>query len=235
MSTQPPKIFVSMPCYDTMQVATCLSLLKFFDKATVAKIPTQISTYKCPYVGYARNILTAMFLESKFDYQLFIDADVEFEPEAAGGLILAQKDFVCAPYRKKTTDTSVKYSVAFKDFQNINIDKKGLVEITGGPAGLTLIHRSVYEKLMKKNPHLKINNEEVISAGAKQYLYNFWENTFDSKTGTWSGEDVSFCNLLKDEGIKMYATVNSEIGHHGTYNYKGKIVDTFKPKNESSN
>jgi hypothetical protein len=218
-----------------MQVSTCLSLLKFFDKATVAKIPTQISTYKCPYVGYARNILTAMFLESNFEYQLFIDADVSFEPEAVGGLILAQKDFVCAPYRRKTPDDSVKYSVSFKDFQHIDIDKKGLVEITGGPAGLTLIHRSVYEKLMKKYPDLKINNEMTISEGAKKYLYNFWENTFDSKKGEWRGEDVSFCELIKKEGIKMYATVNSEIGHHGTYNFKGKIVDTFKPRDDKSN
>ena len=75
----------------------------------------------------------------------------------------------------------------------------------------------------------------TISEGAKKYLYNFWENTFDSKKGEWRGEDVSFCELIKKEGIKMYATVNSEIGHHGTYNFKGKIVDTFKPRDDKSN
>ena len=28
-----------------------------------------------------RNVLTALFLQSGFDYQLFIDSDVEFEPD----------------------------------------------------------------------------------------------------------------------------------------------------------
>ena len=73
-----PTVYVSMPCYDTMQVPTCLSLLKLFDKFTAAKIKTNISTFKSPYVGYSRNILSAIFLESNYDYQLFIDADVSF-------------------------------------------------------------------------------------------------------------------------------------------------------------
>ena len=44
-----PTVHVSMPCYDTMQVPTCLSLLKLFDKFTAAKIKTNISTFKSPY------------------------------------------------------------------------------------------------------------------------------------------------------------------------------------------
>jgi hypothetical protein len=104
-----------MPTYDTMQVATCLSLIKLMDKFTQAKIKSTVSTFKCPYVGYGRNVLTAMFLESGFDYQLFIDSDVEFDPKVVGRMLVAEKDMICTPYRKKTPDNSVKYSVAFKD------------------------------------------------------------------------------------------------------------------------
>ena len=139
---------------------------------TVALIVTVI--YSVVTVdAFLINILAALFLESNYDYQLFVDADVSFEPEVIGSMIMAQKDFICAPYRKKTHDNSVSYSVAFPDYKNINIDKSGIAEIIGGPAGLTLIHRSVYEKLIKNYPQLQIKYASGISDEAKKYLYNF--------------------------------------------------------------
>ena len=48
--TKPPKIYISMPTYDLMHVSTCLSLVKLFNKFTIAKMPAEIGTFKCPYV-----------------------------------------------------------------------------------------------------------------------------------------------------------------------------------------
>ena len=125
MTKKLPSVFICMPTYDTMQVATGLSLIKLMDKFTQAKIKSTVSTFKCPYVGYGRNVLTAMFLESDFDYQLFVDSDVEFDPKVVGRMLVAEKDMICTPYRKKTQDNSVKYSVAFKDPTDIKIDNEG--------------------------------------------------------------------------------------------------------------
>ena len=196
---------------------------------TQAKIKTTINTFKCPYIGYGRNILAALFLQSGFDYQLFIDADVAFEPDVVGRMIIAEKDFICCPYRKKTQDNSVKYSVNFEDYQNINIDNKGICEIKRGPAGLTMIHRKVYEQLMAKHPELHIKNYSAISEDAAKYLYNFWETEF--KDGIWIGEDVKFCDLVKEAGFKFHAVVDGETTHYGTMGYKGKLVDTFQKSN----
>ena len=65
--------------------------------------------------------------------------------------------------------------------------------------------------------------------------YNFWENTFDSKEGAWYGEDVSFCSIARQAGFKLHALVHCEVGHHGTFNFSGKFVDTFAPTDEKSN
>ena len=73
---QPPQVCVSMPTYDLMQVSTCLSLIKLMDKFTMAKIRATVQTFKSPYVGYGRNVLTAMFLETGMDYQLFVDSSI---------------------------------------------------------------------------------------------------------------------------------------------------------------
>jgi hypothetical protein len=230
MTEKVPSVFVSLPAYDTMQVPTCLSLVKLFNKFTLAKIKAEIGTFKCPYVSYGRNVLTALFLESGFDYQLFVDADLEFEPDVVGRMILAKKDAICVPYRKKTQDQVLKFSVEFDDPLNIQIDKKGIVELKMGPAGLTLIHRSVYEKLIKDNPNLKIKQKEVISEKANSYFYNFWDTTF-GKDGTWWGEDVNFCNLIKKSGFKFYGVVDGQTTHHGYFGWTGSLSDGFKKLN----
>ena len=230
MTPKVPSVFVSLPAYDTMQVPTCLSLVKLFNKFTLAKIKAEIRTFKCPYVSYGRNVLTALFLESGFDYQLFVDADLEFEPDVVGRMILAKKDAICVPYRKKTQDQVLKFSIEFNDPSNIEVDEKGIVELKMGPAGLTLIHRSVYEKLIKDNPDLKIKQKEIISEKANSYFYNFWDTTF-TKDGTWWGEDVNFCNLIKKSGFKFYGVVDGQTTHYGSHGWPGSLKDGFKKAN----
>ena len=230
MTQKIPSIFVSLPAYDTMQVPTCLSLVKLFNKFTLAKIKAEIGTFKCPYVSYGRNVLTALFLESGFDYQLFVDADLEFEPDVVGRMILAKKDAICVPYRKKTQDQVLKFSIEFNDPNNVEVDEKGIVELKMGPAGLTLIHRSVYEKLIKDNPNLKIKQKEIISEKANSYFYNFWDTTF-TKDGTWWGEDVNFCKLIKKSGFKFYGVVDGKTTHHGSFGWTGSLKDGFKKAN----
>jgi hypothetical protein len=110
-----------------------------------------------------------------------------------------------------------------------------MTKIIGGPAGLTLIKRTVYQSLMQKHPDLKINSADGISKEAKEYMYNFWENTFDSKQGHWFGEDVSFCNLARNAGHEFYAVVDGVTTHHGNYGYKGALIDTFKKADEKDN
>ena len=230
MTQKVPSVFVSLPAYDTMQVPTCLSLVKLFNKFTLAKIKSEVGTFKCPYVSYGRNVLTALFLESGFDYQLFVDADLEFEPDVVGRMILAKKDAICVPYRKKTQDQVLKFSIEFNDPTNIEVDEKGIVELKMGPAGLTLIHRSVYEKLIKDNPGLKIKQKEIISEKANSYFYNFWDTSF-GKDGTWWGEDVNFCNLIKKSGFKFYGVIDGQTTHHGSFGWTGSLKDGFKKAN----
>ena len=216
-----------------MHIVTCVRSNACFNLLFTVKNTTTENTFKCPYIGYGRNVLAALFLNSGFDYQLFVDADVEFEPEVIGRMIISEKDFICCPYRKKTPDNSVKYSVNFEDHENINIDSKGVCEIKRGPAGLTLIHRKVYEQLMAKHPNLQIKTHSSIPEAAAKYLYNFWETEF--KDGIWIGEDVKFCDLAREAGFKFHAIVDGETVHHGNMGYKGKLVDTFKKANGKDN
>jgi hypothetical protein len=143
-----PSLYIAMPCYDSVKIQTMVSMCKLVADLTRADIKVDINTLKSPYVSYARNILTAQFMKSDKDYLLFIDADVEFEPECPLRMVVAQKDIVCTPYRVKTNDPKViKYTTTVPDNNNVKVLPGGLVELTRGPSGMMLIHRRVFETL----------------------------------------------------------------------------------------
>ena len=224
---QPPKIYIAMACYDSVKINTMLSVTRLVKEFTKAGLEWQIETVKSPYVSKARNALTALFLRSKYDYLLFIDADVEFEPEAVIRMLVTKKDIILTPYRVKfPQDVNIaKYSVSFPDDKNVNILPGDLVEISEGPAGLMLIHRKVFEFLMDSCPRLKIKHP--FKKESDPYLYNFWDTTFDMDNGLWRGEDISFCRLARDYGFKIYANIKSRTTHHGSYGWPGKFEDAL--------
>jgi len=61
-----------------------------------------------------------------------------------------------------------------------------------------------------------------------KYLFNFWDTTFNSKTSLWKGEDLSFCDLARSVGFKIYANTESSTIHHGDWGWEGKFGDTIK-------
>jgi len=238
-----PKVYVATPCYDSMRIETCVSLIDTFSTLGGHGIECKFKSVKTSLVTHGRNLLTAGFLNSGFDYMLFVDADVEFKPEAIMRMLVTKKDIISTPYRVKNEPEILEYAVKFKDSKDIKILPWDIVEIEEGPAGLMLIHRRVYERLMKERPDLKIKFDEPTrkkmnkEIGAEddaidRYMYNFWDTTFCLEDGEWKGEDLSFCNLATDAGFKLYANLDSGTTHHGSYGWKGRFGDFLikKPK-----
>ena len=225
-----PSIHIAMPCYDSVKINTMISIVKLVKELTMAGLKFEINTMKSPYIAYARNILTAKFLQREEDYLLFIDSDLEFEPECVLKMLITEKDVICTPYRVKTNEPdSVKYTVSIQDPKNVKIFQGGLVEIDNGPAGMMLIKRTVFEKMIKDYPdkEIKVNtNEDTFPNDLR--VYNFWDSNF--KDGVWKGEDIYFCDLARQSGFKVFANLDSTLTHHGSFGYKGKYGDSFKPR-----
>ena len=239
MKKTKPKVYVAMPCYDSMRVETCVSLIDTFSALGGSGIECKFKSVKTSLVTHGRNLLTAGFMDSGFDYMLFVDADVEFSPEAVMRMLVPEKDIICTPYRNKEDPWIDRYSVKFKDKDHIEILEWDIIEIEEGPAGLMLISRKVYERLMDKYPELKIKFNEATrekmnkEIGAKddaidKYMYNFWDTSF--KKHQWKGEDLAFCDLARAAGFKLYANLDSWTTHHGSYGWKGRFGDHLVKK-----
>jgi len=239
MKKTKPKVYVAMPCYDSMRVETCVSLIDTFSALGGSGIECKFKSVKTSLVTHGRNLLTAGFMDSGFDYMLFVDADVEFSPEAVMRMLVPEKDIICTPYRNKEDPWIDRYSVKFKDKDHIEILEWDIIEIEEGPAGLMLISRKVYERLMDKYPELKIKfneatrekmNKEIgaVEDAIDRYMYNFWDTSF--KKHQWKGEDLAFCDLARAAGFKLYANLDSWTTHHGSYGWKGRFGDHLVKK-----
>ena len=239
MKKTKPKVYVAMPCYDSMRVETCVSLIDTISALGGSGIECKFKSVKTSLVTHGRNLLTAGFMDSGFDYMLFVDADVEFSPEAVMRMLVPEKDIICTPYRNKEDPWIDRYSVKFKDKDHIEILEWDIIEIEEGPAGLMLISRKVYERLMDKYPELKIKfneatrekmNKEIgaVEDAIDRYMYNFWDTSF--KKHQWKGEDLAFCDLARAAGFKLYANLDSWTTHHGSYGWKGRFGDHLVKK-----
>jgi len=226
-----PSIFIAMPCYDSVKINTMLSIFKLIQHLGTSKIEVGINTMKSPLIHQARNYLTSVFLTTEYTHLLFIDSDVEFGAEAGLRMLVADKDIICTPYRAKNPDLSTHtYTVKFSDPKVVPILPGKLVEIEEGPTGLMLIHRRVFEKIIKNRPDLKIKNRAnealVQTEKSHSFYYNFFDFAFED--GYTFGEDVSFCKLARKEGFKLYANTDSMTSHRGEHAWVGKFGDSLK-------
>ena len=222
-----PSVYIAMPCYDSVKINTMLSVIKLVEQFRYSGVKMGINTMKSPLIHQARNYLTSVFLTTEYQYLLFIDSDVEFEPDAVFRMLVAKKDIICTPYRVKSEQLDKHiYTVEFKDPKNIPFLPGGLVELEAGPTGLMLIDRRVFEKIIKNHPDLKIKNRATPTADKSlEFYYNFFDFGFDNHYAT--GEDISFCKLAKENDFKIYANTESTTKHHGSYAWEGKFKESL--------
>jgi glycosyltransferase involved in cell wall biosynthesis len=222
-----PSVYIAMPCYDSVKINTMLSVIKLVEQFRLSGVKMGINTMKSPLIHQARNYLTSVFLTTEYQYLLFIDSDVEFEPDAVFRMLVAKKDIICTPYRVKSEQLDKHiYTVEFKDPKNIPFLPGGLVELEAGPTGLMLIDRTVFEKIIKNHPDLKIKNKATPTADKSlEFYYNFFDFGFDNHYAT--GEDISFCNLAKENDFKIYANTESTTKHHGSWAWEGKFKESL--------
>jgi glycosyltransferase involved in cell wall biosynthesis len=218
-------VFIGIPCYGDVKVGTADSLFLLAQTLAGNQIASKLMWAKSPYVGKCRNMLVSAFLKSGAEYLLFIDADVEFYPEAVMKMINSKKKVVCTLYRVKKLDLVVEYPIVLDNKETLLVDDNDMMKIKVGPAGLMLIHRSIFETLIEKHPELKIKNDKD-----DPDMYDFFNSVF--KDGYWYGEDVSFCHMLTKLGIDIYANIGSETVHHGNYGWRGKFKDVLRRKDE---
>jgi len=188
-----------------------------------------------------RNELVRMFLETDYDYLMFIDADIGFMGQDVATLLAGDKDIACGLYTKKTINwPRIQQAVIdgrddLKDFggefafnmagdTDATTNKDGMFEVRHGATGFMLIKRKVFETLQ---PHVSTYRTATMKDDHGDYIkplvHEFFYTETDD-TGALLSEDYAFCALWRKHGGKIYANPFIKLSHIGTYIYHGDIL-----------
>jgi hypothetical protein len=242
------KLFVATPVHSECSIHYTQSLLELQKECWKKKIGIRFHLMKSSLVTQGRNMCVSAFLESDSTHLLFIDSDISFNAGAAERLVACDKDIISIPYPLKDMnwDKALKlfgegrlktakdirnkafyrYPMKVPDNNAIRI-KDGIIEVTHSPTGFMLIKRKVFTKMIKKYPHLRIDQDQVINGKNERLpnMWNFFDTLFDQENHTYLGEDFAFCKRWKDIGGKCYAWIFDYITHVGEHQYTGRFAD----------
>ena len=187
----------------------------------------------------ARNLLTEVFLRSKSDYLLFIDADEGFEPRGVLQMINEGVDLIWAAVPLKGINWDRVREAAknnqenlenFTAIYNVNMNNEqresllkspnDIVEVQYIGTGLMLISRNVFETIKEKVKQYKCDQPKVGSIVFGDPIYDFWQAVIDEESERLLSEDYYFCKLWKNAGGKVYLAPYVKVQHVGTYWFK---------------
>jgi len=193
----------------------------------------------------ARNYLADEFLRSDCTHLLFIDSDINFNPQDVIALLALDKEIIGGPYPKKAIKwKSVKKAIE----KNPEIDAALLEKVTGdyvfnpvkGTAqfsvteplevmeigtGFMMIDRTVFPKFEAAYPELKYKPDHVGQANfdGTRYIHAFFDTVIDKKSERYLSEDYMFCQWWRNIGGKIYLCPWMKTTHIGTYHFQGDM------------
>lgn len=239
------KLFLSTPCYG----GQCLekyatSVIKLQIELIKEGIQLMLDTTENEsLVHRARNVAVGRFLQkTDADVFMFIDADVEFTADAVVRLVKSPHDVSVAVYPKKVVMwDQVKNAVEQGDERNMamlssslvaNIGaakrtvEDGFVELLDGPTGFMAIKRGAFEKLEEKFPELNCKNDHQ-NRDFDEYCAVF-DCMIDPESRRYLSEDYAFCRRWQQCDGKIYADINTTLGHVGNLPFSGCLNDRLK-------
>lgn len=218
-------VFFATPCYGGLMTDQYyLSMFRTVDTFRQLRISHQITTLRNEsLITRARNILTAMFLASPCTHLMFIDADIEFDPESVVKLLRMNKPIAVGAYPKKTLP--IQYAINLKIVDpiknTVRRDSGGNIEVLDASTGFFMIKREVVEKLIVAHPELHLKNDSSIDPSLNKYCYALFDTALDPTDNRYLSEDYFFCRLWQALGGEIWLDPSIKLNHVGSYTFEG--------------
>ena len=201
----------------------------------------------------ARNYLVDEFIHrSECTHLLFIDSDINFNPQDVIAMLALDKDVIGGPYPKK----AIKWRSAVAALKkNPDIEPQTLEKVVGdfvfnpvkGTAqfnvtepldvleigtGFMMVKREVFSKMEEAYPIIRYKPDHVGQANfdGSRYIHAFFDTVIDSVDSITGGgsdrylsEDYMFCQMFRKIGGQIYLCPWMRTDHIGTYHFKGDM------------
>ena len=199
------------PCYGGMvtepHFRSCLALREELNGAGISH--SWLTGSNESLVTRARNEMTATFLETDFEFQMWLDADIEFQPEDVEKLARLDADIAVGVYAMKKPDAQ--WYAAWVDGELVkDLDRfDGPVNVDFAGTGFMLLKRGTVERLAEAAP-------KYIGPGGREVAAIYQTPVVD---GHFDSEDYHMCRTWRGMGGKIVMDPSVRLLHHGTYAY----------------
>lgn len=211
------KVMLATPSYDAPAASYTFSIARSREALSVAGIQSAYLLLQglC-HVDDARNAIVRHFLASDCTDLMFLDADVDWEPEQLVQICQRELDLVGGvyPYRR---DGGENMPVRLMDGSRRIVD--GLLEVDGLPTGFMKIKRHVLETMAKDRPRYFDKLEPTVLM--------FDRPTPGDDMTRWGG-DVDFCNRFKAMGGRIFAEAELRLGHKATIIVRDSLAASIR-------
>lgn len=156
----------------------------------------------------ARNCLFKIAIDGEYDHMIFIDSDMEWNPDWVMKLINSKEDVIGGTARKKTDDAEI-YVVNTND---LTIHQNGFIKCNSLGTGFVKISRKAFEKLWFASPEYK-NEGQVHRMVCDVQIID----------GQLCSEDTVLFRRLRQLGFDSWLDPTMTCGHVGTKKFLGNF------------
>lgn len=213
-------LFIALPAYDfKVSLKLAVSLAKFSRASAEHGIDIQIgSICGCSVVSRARNLLAKDMLESKCDYLLFIDSDINFEPDDIFRLMAwgtdPKKGIVAAVPRTRNESKVYIATLDYDENGDLTMNGMGLVRAKRVATAFMLVRREVFETLEREHPEWAYYDAKTDRTLSCMFDFQLAEEGY-------IGEDFLFCDRVRSHGFEVWIDPSITLGHMGVQEYVG--------------
>lgn len=159
----------------------------------------------------SRNSLVALAVEADFDDVLWIDSDMEWNPEWAVKFVKSELDVLGAPCIRKSIEEQ--YNV--KCFpENLVPDKNGIIKVEAIGTGFLKMSKRAIQSLWDEGKPYISNDKE-----------HRWIFDVEIQDGELVSEDILVCKKLVAAGFDINVDSTITCSHIGALNYKGDFAN----------
>lgn len=258
---QKKSLFIATPMYGGQCFGSYTqSILGLSQRLSQVGIAAQFSfLFNESLITRARNYLVDEFLRSDKTHLLFIDSDIQFDPEYVIALLAIDKPIIGAPYSKKciaweNVYDAVRYGLVPNDKRheltqfagdfvfNMVPGTKSMnvfepTEVLEIGTGFMMIERSVLERFAEAYPQYWFTPDHNRSAAfnGSRKVFQYFQAEIEPKYNRYLSEDYWFCQKAREAGMSVWFCPWMKLGHHGTYVYSGSIPAMATILNERIN
>jgi len=211
---------VALPAYDfKVSLKLAVSLARLAQAAPQHGIDIQIgSVCGCSVVSRARNLLAKDFLESNCTDLIFIDSDINFEPEDVLRLMAwtsePKKGIVAGVPRVRGEERVYITLLDYDENNELTMNGMGLVRAKRVATAFMMVRRDVFETLVEAHPEWTYHDKKTDRMLPALFDFKLTEEGY-------MGEDFLFCDRTREVGFEVWVDPTIKLGHMGVQEYLG--------------